>query len=155
MSHTPDGDAAVRLIDIPFLFTLTIDGEEVGEFQAVENIERKIEPYEYKEGGRNFSPHQLVGQQSHGELTLKQGQMERNTLFTWMEEVEVGAGFRKEVSLFHLTRTLDERRSLTLHNCYPISWKAASLDVEQNKIPVEEMILTYEYLEMEVSDHEE
>ena len=155
MTHRPDGDAATRLIDIPFLFRITVDGEEVGEFQAIDNLERTVEPYEYKEGGRNFSPHYLVGQQSHGELTLRQGQMERETLFRWMEEVEVGTHFRKEVAVFHLTRLLEDRRTLTMHNAWPVAWKAATLDVDDNSIPVEELTLSYEYIELEVSDHEE
>lgn len=155
MTFQPDGDAKVNLSDIAFLFHVTIGGEAVGDFQGVENLNQQYEAYEYKEGGRNHAPHKLVGPATYGELTLKSGLMDRDALFEWMEEVELGQDFRKEVQIFQLNRLREQRRSFTLLRAWPIEWKGADLDCEDNNIPVEELTLVYDFLETEAYPHEE
>ncbi len=155
MTFQPDGDAKVALSDIAFLFHVTIGGEAVGDFQGVENISRQYEAYEYKEGGRNHAPHMLPGPSTYGEITLKSGLMDRGALFAWMEEVELGEDFRKEVQIFQLNRMREQRRAYTLQRAWPTEWKGADLECDDNKLPVEELTLVYDFLEMEVFPHEE
>ena len=151
MTYIPDGITSVVLSDIAFLFHVMIGGLPLGDFQAVENLQRKFEPYEYKEGGRNFASHQLVGQHSYGELTLKWGLMERPFLYDWMDSVEVGENFRQSVIITQLTRTYLPRRMFFLERCWPTAWKGAALQVEDNKLPIEELTLSFDHLEVVVN----
>lgn len=149
MSYKPDGDAAVNLVDVTYLFKVLIGGDAVGDFQSVENFERKIKPYEYREGGRNHAPHQLYDPPSYGELTLKWGLMERDPLWNWMQQVQIGTDFRKEVQIFQLRRDLGQaRRTITLQRAWPTSWKGVNLDVDGNKLAVEELKLVYDAMTM-------
>lgn len=150
MTYKADGDAAVNLVDVGYLFKVLIEGEAIGDFQGVEGFERRIQPHEYKEGGRNHAPHQLYNPPSWGEVTLKWGLMERDPLWKWMEAVQIGAGFRREVQIFQLNRKLDTaRRTITLQRAWPISWKGVNLDVDATKLSVEELRLVYDVMTME------
>ncbi len=151
MSYIPDGIASVTLTDIAFLFHVMLGGLPLGDFQAVEGLQRKIEPYEYKEGGRNFAPHQLVGQHSYGELTLKWGLMERPFLYNWMDAVEVGESFRQSVIITQLTRKYIPRRMYFLERCWPVGWQGAQLQCEDNKLPVESLTLHFDHMEVVVN----
>ena len=155
MTFKPDGDAAVKLMDIAFLFHVTIGDEVVGDFQAVENLTRKYETFTYREGGRNHAPHVLPGPASYGELVLKWGLMDREALWEWMEAVEIGEGFRRDVQIFQLNRKLKQRRAYTLQGAWPVEWKGANLDCNDAKIPIEELRLSYDYLTLEVTPDED
>jgi len=155
MTYKADGDAAVNPIEVSYLFKVLIGGEAIGDFQAVENFERKIQPHEYKEGGRNHAPHQLYNPPSYGEVTLKWGLVERDPLWAWMEEVQIGADFRKEVQIFQLSRDLTKaRRTITLQRAWPISWKGVNLDVDASKLAVEELRLVFDSMTMKAKDEE-
>lgn len=97
----------------------------------------------------------LPGPATYGEVTLKSGLMDRNVLFEWMEEVELGQDFRREVQIFQLNRMREQRRAYTLQRAWPTEWKGADLQCEDNKLPVEELTLVYDFLEVEVYPNEE
>ncbi|MFH1466865.1 MAG: phage tail protein [Pseudomonadota bacterium] len=149
----PDGDTAVQVADPAFLFAVKVGGKSVGDFQAVENLSRTVEPFEYKEGGRNHAPHLLPGQAKYGEVTLRWGIMDRAALWNWMAAVQVGKSFRQDVEVFQLTSAHIQRRVFTLKRAWPIEWKGANLSCEENRIPLEELKLVFEDLTMAITPY--
>ena len=147
--YWPDGDVVEKPGDITFLFQVVFGSLEIGDFQTVENIQKSVEVYSYQEGGRNHSPLLLPGPAKYGELTLKWGFMDRTTLWEWIEAVQIGGDFKRDIMIVHLTRRLMPHRIYTLTGAWPIEWSGANLDVNDNKIPVESIKLVYDSLSLE------
>jgi len=137
---------------IGHMFQVKIGSDTFGNFTNVSGISYSIEPYEIEEGGRNHSPH-IRGFSKpgrRGELVLKWGSVKRDILFAWMELVQVGAEFRRAVSLYHLNRKGDVYREMTLLGCWPKEWKGADMDSNSTEIATEEITLVYEDLKLKV-----
>lgn len=139
-----------RELDIGFMFRVTIDGRDYGEFQSIAQMDRKIEPFLYKEGGRNWSPHTLIGQTSYGQLVLRWGLMDRQALWDWAHSVEVGQNFRRDGEIHMLDRQYNIVRVIGFERAWPIEWKGAELSSMNSQIPVEELKLVVDTLTMEV-----
>ena len=150
MTFRADGDAASKPVDIAFLFQVLIEDEVVGDFLAVEELSRRVEPFLYPEGGNNHAPHVLVSPGEYREIVLRWGMMERDSLFEWMQRVEVGASFRMDIQILQLSRQRDVVRSYSVEGAWPVEWKGASLNSMESRVPVEEIRLVYSTLQMQV-----
>lgn len=148
---SPDDQyAPVRPLHPAFMFKVSMGGQDFGEFQALEGFGKSIEPYSYQEGGRNTSPHMLLGAAKQTEITLKWGQIWREELFNWMEQVQVGKGFRRNIIVFHLDRDLTPLRIYSLKGAWPVKWSAPNLDAGSTAVTVESLTLVYERMYMRI-----
>jgi phage tail-like protein len=131
-------------------FQVAIGADPFGAFTEVSNITFEIQPYELIEGGRNFSPHlkPFNGPGKRGELTLKWGSVKRDKLQSWIESVQLGYSFRRNIFLFHLTRKGTPFRVYTLTYCWPKQWKGADLNSSSTEIATEELTIVYNNLFM-------
>lgn len=141
-----------RPVDIAFLFRVRSDDGVIGDFQAVEGLSHTIEVKEYPEGGRNHGAQVLFGPAKQGRLTLKSGIMTSRYLYAWLRSVQLGRSFRRDLMVTQLTRAGDPLRVFTLEGAWPVEWKAPPLDATQSSIPVEELVLVFDALNMEVMD---
>lgn len=155
MTNLPAGLQAFlsRDADIIFNFTVLIDGAMLGDFYAVEMLQRSNEPYAYKELGKNDSPHELVGMGGVGHCTLKWGLMNRQGMWDWMKQVKPleskgGDGFRRDVIIMQLNRGKIPVRTYTLRDAYPVRWSGANLDANSNEKAIEELELSFRSLEV-------
>lgn len=139
-----------RPIDIAFLFRVLGDSGLLGDFQSVEGFSRAIDAYEYQEGGRNQSVHVLPGPAKQGRLSLQWGLMDRSALYDWGRAVEVGASFRQDLTIMQLTRRGMPLRVYTVTGAWPVEWRGAPLDASQSQVPIEELKLAYDDIQMTV-----
>lgn len=140
-----------RPIDIAFLFRVRSDEALIGEFQSVDGLHRTFEPFEYKEGGRNSSPHMLYGPGTLGRLVLRSGVMTSSYLYDWIHSVEMGKKFRRDLIISQCNRRVQSLRVFTVERAWPVEWKAPKLDALQSEIPVDELTLVYQELRLEVN----
>lgn len=131
-------------------FMVAIGIDPFGAFTEVSNISYEIQPYELIEGGRNYAPHfkPFNGPGKRGELTLKWGSVKRDKLQSWIESVQLGYIFRRNVFLFHLNRGGIPFRTYTLTGAWPKQWKGADLNSSSTEIATEEVTLVYNNLYM-------
>ncbi|MFT4976225.1 MAG: phage tail-like protein [Myxococcota bacterium] len=131
-------------------FRVAIGIDAFGSFTEVSNISYEIQPYELIEGGRNFSPHlkPFNGPGKRGELTLKWGSVKRDKLQSWIESVQLGYPFKRNIIMFHMTRKGTPFRVYTLTYCWPKQWKGADLNSSSTEIATEELTLVYNNLYM-------
>lgn len=132
--------------EVNYNFIVFVGMDIFGSFQGVENLSLRVEPYEYKEGGRNHAPRRLPfdGPMKPGELTLRWGTPMWATLFEWMNDVQVGGAFRRLVVIAQLGRHGWPTRVITLTGAWPVEWKGANLDASQSEWALEELTLVYE-----------
>lgn len=133
---------------IAFLFHVVIGSNILGEFRAVRGLGRTVEPEEIREGGRNHSPHMMVGQGKYQQCRIEWGFSLRATLFDWIHAVEAGYGFRRLVWIFQLDRARNPLRVYQLWDAWPVSWEGARLDANDNLIDTEEINIAYELVTM-------
>ncbi|MDG1483423.1 MAG: phage tail protein [Myxococcota bacterium] len=135
---------------VAHMFRVVIGADPFGAFTEVSNIAYEVPPYEINEGGRNFGPHLMPfnGPAKRGELTLKWGSVKRDKLQAWIESVQIGYLFRRNVFLFHMNRKGTPFRAYTLTHCWPKNWKAADLSTSASEIATEEITLVYDNMFM-------
>lgn len=140
--------------EIAYNFVVMIGLDILGYFRNVDNVEMKNDVYDWKEGGRNSSPHRLPfdNPTTPGEVTLRWGTPKWSTLFDWANDVEVGKAFRKEVLIIQLRRDGWPSRIMRLSGAWPTSWKGPSLDTMSSDWAVEEVTLSYDVFNMIVLD---
>lgn len=137
-----------RDADITFNFSVLIDGVPWGDFYSVETFNRAIEVHSYKELGKNDAPHELIGQGSFGHCVLKWGLMNRSSLWDWMQLVQPGGKFRKDVLIMQMTRGKIPVRTYNLRGAFPMRWAGANMDAMSSTTAVEELELSYQSLEV-------
>lgn len=137
-----------RDADVGFYFTVLLDNIPAGDFVGIDGMGRSIEPYEYKELGKNDAPHVLVGQGKNNQITLKWGLMNRQVLYDWVQAVKPSGSFRKDVIVMQLSRQKLPIRIYTISGAWPVEWKAAPLSSLDSNMCVEEVTLVYDSIEM-------
>lgn len=151
-----------RDADICFNFMVMAGGVPLGDFYAVETIQRNIEVHSYKELGKNDAPHELLGVGNAGHVVLKWGMMNRSSLWDWMSEVKAktpggGGGmlsamasdsFRRDVLVLQMTRGKIPVRTYNFRGAWPVRWSGANLDADNSARAVEELELSYRSLEV-------
>ena len=139
-----------RPIDVAFLFRVVSAAGAFGDFLAVEGLGLSVEPYEYQEGGKNDGQHVLPGPVKLGRITLKWGMMDRSGLYDWCASVQIGQSFRQDLLIMQLTRAGVPLRIYAITGAWPTEWRGADLDANQSQVPVEEIQLAFQALELVV-----
>lgn len=139
-----------RPIDISFLFRVLGASGLLGDFQSVQGFSRSVEAFEFAEGGRNQGVHVLPGPAKQGRLSLQWGLMDRSALYDWARAVEIGTSFRQDLTIMQLTRRGTPLRIYAVTGAWPVEWRGAALDASQSQVPIEELKLAYDDIEMTV-----
>lgn len=122
----------------------------LGDFQSVTDISYGHTPFEIKEGGRNHSPHlRPFGDVSkRGEMKLKWGSVSWDTLYEWVNAVQIGLEFRREVYIVQLTRSGMPCRLMRCANAWPKEWKGSDLSTTESAWSVDELTIVYEHFNL-------
>lgn len=131
--------------EVNYNFIVFVGMDIFGAFQGVEGMSLRVDPFEYKEGGRNYAPRRLPfdGPMKPGEITLRWGTPIWATLYEWMNDVEVGAAFRRTVVICQLGRHGWPTRLITLTGAWPTEWKGSNLNASGSEWALEELTLVY------------
>ncbi len=132
--------------EVNFNFVVMAGLDMFGEFQSVTEISYEHEPYEIKEGGRNFSSRlrPFAGPSKRGRVKLAWGNLAWDSMSNWMESVDIGMEFRRQVFVLQLGRAGWPTRIFRFGGAWPVAWKAADLDTKTSDWAVDELTLAYE-----------
>jgi phage tail-like protein len=133
-----------------FLWTLEVEGDELGAFSGVTGLSSESEVIEQRVTRSNGSGTvvKLPGVLRWSNVTLRRGVTNDGRLYDWRRMVEQGqAGFRKSVRITCYAQDQRPVARFTLHNAWPVKWVGPSLDARSNELPVETIELAHEGLE--------
>lgn len=136
-----------------FNFVVSVGTRALGDFRSVEGIRYDMPTQKVYEGGRNHSPHILPFSKeapagSWGKVTLKWGSPVWSMLYDWMNAVQVGHFFRRDVFILQLHRNGWPSRIMRLHKAFPVAWTAANLDTSTSQPGLESLELMFESFNM-------
>lgn len=138
------------LPEVNYNFVVFVGADLFGSFKSVADMKISVPVFEFTEGGRNYAPRRLPfdGPMEPGEITLSWGVPSWTTLYEWMNDVDVGNPFRREVIIAQLGRHGWPTRIIILHNAWPTEWKGSDLDAADSNWALESLTLVYERLLM-------
>lgn len=144
-SFARSGDST-READVGYMFMAMVDFAPVGEFMSVSAFTREIDFEEVPEGGRSYGPHVIYKGGKGGSITLKWGLLDRSFWWDWIEGVQMGWEFRREMTVLQFNRNHVPFRQFHFHNAFPIKVTGADLAVDNASAAAEEVVLRYDRL---------
>ena len=127
-----------------FRFLVEIDGLVVGGFTEVGGLQAEVEVETFREGGQNAYQHKLPGPVKYsGNITLKRGMTDSDTLWTWMQDVGGGAVARRNGSIVMLDAAGDEQWRWNFSDAYPVKWTGPSMKSSAGEIAFETLELAH------------
>ena len=139
------GDST-READVAYMFMAMVNFAPVGEFMSIGAFNREIDVEEIREGGRTGGPRVLVKGTKGGSITLKWGMLDRSYWWDWMEAVQIGWDFRREMTVLQFNRNHIPFRQFHFHQCFPVAVKGAELSHDNTSAASEEVTLRYDRL---------
>lgn len=130
-------------------FRLEFQGQVEGYFTECSGLGARVEAIQFREGGAGRVVHRLPGKIVYDNLTLRWGMTTSRLLWDWFMEVAAGKVERKNISILLLdTEGSDQEVTRwNLFEAWPCAWRGTPLDALGNKAAIEEMELTFNYLE--------
>jgi phage tail-like protein len=127
-----------------YYFTVEIDGIQTDRFLECEGLEMEARVFEVEEGGLNISTHKRIGTSRSPSLILKKGVNKNNELINWYQNNINGNFERKNISIILMNSAHEEIRRWDIYRAFPIRWKCAPLDTNDNIFLVETIEIAYE-----------
>ena len=127
-----------------FRFRVEIDGLTAGGFSEVTGFDASIDVIEYREGDKVQTPLKLPGLKKYGNITLKQGIMDSDVLYKWMEEGFENDVDRKTVTITLLDITGQDAASWQVINAWPSKYTAPDFNATSSEVAVETLELVHE-----------
>ena len=133
-------------------FKVEIGGVDAGHFQSVDGLSIEQEVIEYQNGD-DMLLRKRPGRVKYGDLTFKKGYIASTVLNDWIEAARCGNGNyeRKDISIILHDNSNPEAggevKRWNCFECFPKSWKVATLDGKGNDVLTEEMVVCIEYFE--------
>ncbi len=134
-----------------FLFTVEIDGLDVGWFETCGSIEGEVGVVEAHEGGLLGVADQSPGKVKFSAVTLTIGATDNNELYEWwLSVIDVASNsglpdeqYKKNVAIVQRDRDGSERRRHNLVKAWPSKFKYGEWDSKAEENTMEEITLTY------------
>jgi len=147
-----------------YRFAVEIDGIlSDGWFTSMSGLGVTRETEEVPQGGVNTYVHKLAGRYKYTDITLKQGIFPgESDLWKWMMAFDYRWFFydyevdRTSISIVQYGMqslglfgySPDVVRTWTLYEAFPVGYKLGDLDSSSNDVAIDELTITYHYLEM-------
>ena len=134
-----------------FLFTVEIDGLDVGWFEKCSEIVGEVGVVEQHEGGNINVADQSPGKVKFPAVTLTIGATDNNELYNWwLQVIDAAANsggpdetYKKNVAIVQRDRDGTERRRHNLVKAWPSKFKYGEWDAKAEENVMEEITLTY------------
>jgi len=134
-----------------FNFIVEIDGVSAGAFKNADGLNAEVSIIEYQDGN-DLVLRKRPGRAKYGDITLKRGYVEDNSLFNWFMAGVQGKVMRKSVSIVLLNSNGDEVVRYNLFEAWPSKWKGFTLDGKADDAAVEEITFCVEKWERVVTE---
>lgn len=115
-------------------------------FKSVSGLEATVETEAIKAGGVNDCTFQVPTGVKYSDLVLSRGMLTKDSIFTeWLfENIDETSGkIKKHNLIISLTNGKDPIAIWVVVDAYPISWKVADLNSQDNNVLIEELKLAY------------
>jgi phage tail-like protein len=134
-----------------FLVNLGGGGEDqvAGGFSEVSGLGTHVAYAEYRNGNdKENHPRKIPGLTTHPDVVLRRGLIGDLGLFAWIKSVSEGDHNPQLVSI----TMLDESRApvvrFVLFSAFPTKWIGPALHAQAGEVAIEELVLTYEGLDV-------
>jgi len=127
-----------------FRFRVEIDGLTVAGFTEVSGVDSKIQPEEYREGGRNDVVHVFAGKADPSRLVFKRGLTDSKELWLWYAQALAGSIQRKSGAVTLVDDSGGESFRWEFQNAFPVKWSGPELRAEQSTIAIETFEIVHE-----------
>ncbi len=127
-----------------FRFKVEIDGLTAGGFSEVSGFDATIDVIEYREGDQVQTPLKLPGLKKYGNITLKQGLMDSDVLYTWTASGFEGDVERKTITVTLMDITGQDAASWQIINAWPTKYTAPDFNATSSEVAVETLEIAHE-----------
>jgi phage tail-like protein len=131
-------------------FSVELDGITRAGFRNCSGLESSTSASPYREGtDRVLSSRKIPGLLNHGDITLSRGVTADDKLWKWREKVMTGQVERHNISISLLNDVGEPKITWNLFECWPTQWTGPSFDASADEVAVEQLVLTYERIEVD------
>lgn len=115
-------------------------------FSEVTGLEATTEFEEIKEGGINNFVHKLPKTTRYGNLVLKKGMTDNDTLYNWHQDVVNGIISRANVTIIQTDTQRKPLKSWTFQNAFPVKWTGPDLKADTSSFAIESVEMAHQGL---------
>ena len=124
-------------------FTVTIDGESIGNFNTCSGLKVEVVMEQREEGGTNGFVWQLPSRVKYSNITLKRAVgPDSHKLTDWLISFANEATY-KTACITAMTGDGEKVTSWNLDGVVPVSWSGPDLDVGANNVAMETLVLAH------------
>lgn len=132
-----------------FVYTVQIDGVEVGGFEEVDGLRVRSDVLTYQEGGLPDVTHTFPTTLEYSNVTLRRGVTQHDDFITWITESVTAP---TEAATFDALITMKDRTGSSvwgwkLIDAYPVLWDGPKLVGTGNGFSMERIELAYQELD--------
>jgi phage tail-like protein len=120
-------------------FNVTIDGQDLGSFTALDGLTAEYEVKTYQEGGENGFVHQLPGRLKFGNIKLSRPvDLQSKALSAWFHLLAKGIGTRRHTATVVAFNDNGEPvAEWTFVGVWPVKYTGPSFSTETAKVAIE------------------
>jgi phage tail-like protein len=124
-------------------FKITIDGQDLGNWQKCDGLSFEFDIYEYKEGGENGFVHRLPGRVKFQNIKLTRP-VDKNSfkINLWLQSMQARM-IPGTAEIAVLDASGESVAEWHLAGVYPVRWSGPSLDVNTSSIASETLELSH------------
>lgn len=126
-------------------FKMDILGVTEAHFTEISNMEIKVNPIAYREGGNNQVVHYVPGYVEYGTVTLRYGLTKSRELWDWFMKGVSGKVERKNISIVLLDADgIQQVMQWNLIDAWPTHWRGSMLNALSQEVAIESLTLVCE-----------
>jgi phage tail-like protein len=120
-------------------FNVTIDGQDLGSFTALDGLTAEYEVKTYQEGGENGFVHQLPGRLKFGNIKLSRPvDLHSKALAAWFNLLAKGIGSRRHTAtVVAFNDNSEPVAEWTFVGVWPVKYTGPSFSTETAKVAIE------------------
>ena len=134
-----------------FRFVVTIDGEQIGDFTALEGLSAEYNVMQYAEGGENGFEHRLPGPLKYSTIKLSRPLDEKSTRgggglaawFTTLGQQTSRSAATRTAAITAYDSLGEQIASWNLVDAYPFRWTGPSFSSDGNAVAKETLELAH------------
>jgi phage tail-like protein len=115
-------------------------------FLEVTGLDANTEFEEIKEGGVNNFVHKLPKTTRYGNLVLKKGMTNNDTLYNWHQDVINGIIKRETITVIQTDRQKNELKRWTFQNAFPVKYSGPDLKADTGSLAIESVEIAHQGL---------
>lgn len=130
-------------------FYIEMESQVTAAFSECSGLDIQIEKEVYQEGGVNHQQRIFLKHAKFGDLTLKRGITNDPVFWNWIHEsLTAGVSRRRNINILVFNQAGKTMQAWRLIGAVPVGWKTPSLKADSNTVAIEELVLSYEGIQV-------